>query len=367
VAERGRTLDLFQFAPHALIVTDPGGTIRHPNRAAGRLLGVATSSLIGKPLGVYLGRPRIEPFSRLLQVLRKGRTPRRREFELRTRRATVVPVEVSAIPMPLTDGAPEGFLWILHDVSRRRALEDDLRRLSLRLMTVRDEERRRIALDLHDSMGQNLAALQLQVEIAAQQASGLGEQARRHLHGCLALARSCVAEARTLADVLHPPILDDVGLAAALEWQAHRFAEQTGVRVEVVSAIGPARFATPVEIALFRVAQESLTNAWRHAKATTAEIRLGSSNGSLVLEVEDNGRGIAPEPSEPRTIANHLGVGIAGMRERLSQIGGRLAIETSPGGTIVRAVVGTHALAGLTPRRASGRPALADAAPAWSE
>ncbi|HYM08300.1 MAG TPA: PAS domain S-box protein [Terriglobales bacterium] len=228
----------------------------------------------------------------------------------------------------------------LATLMQRKRAERDLRHLSGRLLQLQDEERRRIARDLHDTTGQNLAALEMNLCQINEAAARLGSKTRRAFTSSIALVRECVQEIRTASYLLHPPLLDEMGLASALRAYADGYKGRTGVTVSVDVSRDLTRLPSEVEIALFRVAQEALTNIHRHSGSPRAMIRALVSPTEVVLEVRDEGRGILPEVRERMANGSaKLGVGIAGMRERLRQLGGWLEVYSNSQGTTVRAVL----------------------------
>jgi signal transduction histidine kinase len=214
--------------------------------------------------------------------------------------------------------------------------EEKYRRLSGRLLTLQDEERRRLARDLHDSTGQCLAALTMNLAVVGRATKALDARSRRALAESLSLADQCAREVRTLAYLLHPPLLDEVGLTSTVRWYAEGFANRSGIRVVIdLGEIG--RLPEPVETTLFRVVQEALTNVHRHASTTTASIRLAAMADAVALEIHDEGRGLRDPVTHQRgTQPEALGVGIQGMRERVSQLGGTFDVEFTDRGTTVR-------------------------------
>lgn len=208
----------------------------------------------------------------------------------------------------------------------------ELQHLSSRVMSVQDEERRRIARELHDGIGQYLAAIKMSCEVAAQ-ATPRGD-AGDALRDCLGLIDRCTAEVRTLSHLLHPPLLEEMGLASAMAWYVDGFTQRSGIEVQLNRPPQGIRFARPLELALFRVLQESLTNIHRHSGSKVATVRLRTENGQAILTVEDQGKGIVSEEYPAKT-----GVGISGMRERVRELGGDLRLTSSPAGTRVEAIL----------------------------
>ena len=231
-------------------------------------------------------------------------------------------------------------LALVHDVTVRKRAEDELRRVSSEIVRLQDEERRRIGRDLHDSTGQSLAALEIELASLEEEAPKLSTRGREQLERCVRLARQCSAEIRTASYLLHPPLLDELGLSSALRWLADGLRARSGLELRLQLPEHLGGITPEEELALFRVAQEALSNVHRHSSSPWVAIRLRTEPGSAVLEIEDAGRGIpAPSSADPENSGRFAGVGVAGMRERIRQLGGRLTVESTPGGTLVRAVI----------------------------
>lgn len=208
-----------------------------------------------------------------------------------------------------------------------------VRNLSSRLMHAQDVERRRIARELHDSIGQYLGALGMsltQLEMAT------GSKFPETLTECRQLLDGCVNEARTLSHLLHPPLLDEVGFASAATNYVQEFARRSGIEIDI-SVDLPNRLQADTEILLFRVLQESLTNIHRHSGSRRAKIRAGIEGEEVSLEITDYGQGIPQEVLESfKTSGNGAGVGLAGIRERLREVDGKLDLSSSGDGTVLR-------------------------------
>jgi two-component system, NarL family, sensor kinase len=225
------------------------------------------------------------------------------------------------------------------DITEVKRAQEALARLSSRLIQVQDEERRAIARELHDTTAQNLLAITLNATRLREPLNGAGESVRRILAETVGLAEQCLQEVRTLSYLLHPPLLDEMGLASALRWFAKGFSERSGIDVDV-RVVEDNGAALPREIAttLFRVAQEALSNVHRHSGSPSARIDLQRTEQAVRLDVIDRGRGLRGE-IKPGTGARPVGVGVSGMRVRLEQLGGRLEIQSSPTGTCVTATL----------------------------
>lgn len=218
-----------------------------------------------------------------------------------------------------------------------RGREAAYRRLSGRLLHLQDEERRRVARDLHDSTAQRLAALIMNLDFIEGTTNSFGGRVRLALAECRDLASQCSQDVRTLAYLLHPPLLDEAGLPSAVRWYVEGFTKRSGIEVhQDLGDIG--RLPGPIETALFRVVQESLTNVHRHASSATASIGLVRAADAVALEVHDCGRGFRDELKQPDGTLRPetLGVGISGMRERITQLGGTFDIAFDDQGTTVR-------------------------------
>lgn len=223
-----------------------------------------------------------------------------------------------------------------------RASEDMLRNLSGRLLQLQDEERRRISRDLHDVTGQKLALLSMDLSgILRRKGVAEDEEANRLLMESLALSNDVNKEIRTLSYVLHPPLLDELGLPSAVEWFTQGFENRTGIRVSVDFPARFGRLAPDAEVALFRIIQESLTNVHRYSGSATAYVRASSDHEQVRLEIGDFGKGLGKESKIPGpTPVAPLGVGIQGMKERVRQLSGTLEITSKPGnGTLVTAIL----------------------------
>ena len=217
---------------------------------------------------------------------------------------------------------------------REQALAD-LSRTAGEIMRLQDDERRRIGRDLHDSTGQTLAALEIGLARVLQ-ASPTADR-RELLEQCAQLASQCSNEIRTASYLLHPPLLDELGLLSALRWLADGFHARSGIEARLDLPESMSRLSRDEELTLFRVAQEALTNVHRHAQSPWAAVRLRDGTDSVTLEVEDGGLG-GSSPDASRG-SFPLGVGLAGMRERVRQVGGTFGVESLGSGTIVRATL----------------------------
>lgn len=213
-----------------------------------------------------------------------------------------------------------------------RQARQDLSRLSRHLLQVRDEERQRIARNLHDSTAQNLASLTAQLAVLDRHVTPRARKARELIGECRRVAHQCLHEIRTLSYLLHPPMLDETGLVDAVRHYVDGFATRSGIQVDLEVSSGVGRLDSKVELALFHVVQESLTNVLRHSGSQQARILICQKSNQLILAISDCGCGLPDDHARS-------GLGIQIMRERLKQIGGRFAIDSGNSGTTVRAII----------------------------
>jgi PAS domain S-box-containing protein len=238
-------------------------------------------------------------------------------------------------------GRPRRIIGAVQDITERTRVEQSLEQLTGRLLHLQDEERRRIARELHDTTAQNLLAIVINLETLLQKASALPRDFVDAIAECQSLCEQTQAEIRTLSYLLHPPMLDEAGLILALEWFIDGFSRRSSIRVDFVAPPDFRRLPSQMETALFRVVQESLTNIYRHSGSATAEIRLERDESQVHLRVKDRGHGIDARGNGGgrAKLTGALGVGISGMRERLRQLGGRLEVRSNGTGTSVTAVL----------------------------
>jgi signal transduction histidine kinase len=219
---------------------------------------------------------------------------------------------------------------------------DSLRELSARLQQLSDDERRRIARELHDGIGQLLAAFSMNNAAMQAQIHKLDSAAARAFSDNIAITDQISREIRTLSHLLHPPLLDIAGLASAIRWYVDGFTERSGIKVDLSIPENLGRLSDEREIAIFRMIQECLTNVHRHSAGATVSIRVQQQDHTLLAEVQDAGKGISSEKQRELNSSGGAGVGFRGMRERLRQLGGTLEIHSDANGTAVRAMLPTE-------------------------
>ncbi len=324
---------VFAFANDALVETDGQGLILQANHAAATLLACPSELLSGKPLGLFVSvghRARFyESLARLWQGVPSD------SFETRLSRRAERPRDV-LVQANAADRSGK-FRWVLRDVTALRQAEQDRAELLRRLVTAQEDERRLVARDLHDSVGQIITALALGIQSV--EAAGPLPPAAVAALGLLRRATDALARAvRELALNLRPVALDDLGLHAALgqliaDWSAQR--PECAIEFQA-AGLTDARLPQEVETTVFRIVQEALTNAFRHARAAHVRVELEWQDGQATARVHDDGQGFDPDAAPDPVRGRRLG--LAGMRERVAQAGGCLEIWSSPGsGTVVQA------------------------------
>jgi signal transduction histidine kinase len=219
---------------------------------------------------------------------------------------------------------------------------ESYRMLSARILELQDVERRKIARELHDSVGQYLAALKINIGQMQRRDVGGNATLQPRVTESLDLADRAIGEIRTISHLLHPPLLDELGFNSAAQWYADGFAQRSGIKVELKLTEITKRLPRQIELALFRVLQESLTNVHRHAKATSVEIEVICTDDDVILNVRDDGKGISRKVLDGFRAGEAGGIGLAGMRERLAELGGKLHVESGPSGTLICATLPTH-------------------------
>jgi signal transduction histidine kinase len=212
-----------------------------------------------------------------------------------------------------------------------------LRRLSSRLLHVQDEERRRIARELHDSLGQYLTATKINLDLLAQ-----SDHLSDRLLEAQQLLERAISDTRTLSHLLHPPLLDEAGLASAATWYVEGFGQRSGIKTSLEMPADLQRLPVPVETALFRILQEALTNVHRHAHSKAVDIRLSVEHASVQLSIRDYGKGMPADTLERfQKNGTNVGVGLTGIRERIKELGGVFKIDSSDSGTVLNVSIPT--------------------------
>jgi len=280
-------------------------------------------------------------------------TPYEAEYRIRNREGTYRWFRARAIPIRNTHGQIIRWYGTCSDIHDSKVLErsirdnaavlekaveertEALRQLSTRLMRTQDDERRRIARELHDSLGQELAAAKMTVDVIVQRSTDSKDHSAIDASKCIDRA---LQQVRTMSHLLHPPLLDEVGLASALRWYLEGMTKRSGIETKLeVHPANFSRLAPALETAIFRIVQEALTNVFRHSKATHSWVTLTRNADHVSVEIRDNGKGLEEKVMKLRP--GTLGVGIGGMRQRVEEFGGKLRLTNANPGTIVEVVI----------------------------
>jgi PAS domain S-box-containing protein len=341
-----RWRSVFENSAIGIVLAEGAGKFVEANRAFQELVGYTNQEL--RKL-TYVDITHEADIRRGTEVIEQLLSGTKREVQIETRYrhkdGRFIWVRATGTVIPGSDRSPRYMLGLVEDVTDRKIAEQELdvsvsqlRALAGRLMHAQDDERRRIAQILHETTAQDLAALKMHLARLNRTAGHLSETDRAALTESISLAEQSITEIRTLSYLLHPPFLDEAGLQSALRWYAAGFAKRSGIKVDLELPESVERLPLDTETALFRIVQESLTNIHRHARSETARIRLQRDAETLVLDIEDRGHGI-PEASLKHITGGGgvVGVGIAGMSERIEQLGGHLEIKSGDHGTTVRA------------------------------
>ncbi|MCX6633553.1 MAG: histidine kinase [Acidobacteria bacterium] len=301
-------------------------TVLHCNRRFARLLGAGLQSVIGSAIQRLVwpdDRARLDALLR-----RAAQKPCRGEIRLQSQTGAPLPVHLSLNPLRLDN--TRAVCLIASDLSAVKRAEQELRasneqsrNLAARLLSIREEERTRIAREIHDELGQSLTAVKIDLAWLASRLPRRNAPVRERIRSTLELADSIIQSVRRISTELRPGILD-LGLTAAVEWQTREFQDRTGIRCQLrLPALEVV--ASDVSTALFRILQETFTNVARHSRATRVEVVLQKERDRLVLAIRDNGKGF--DQADPSLSGS---LGLVGMRERAAMLGGGVSISSAP-------------------------------------
>ena len=228
---------------------------------------------------------------------------------------------------------------VMNEITDLKRAEERIRALSSRMMRLQDDERRHISRELHDSLGQYLTSIKINVELVKRESTSIKEQHRVLLTESAQTLERCVQEVRTVSYLLHPPLLDELGLVSALRWFTGGFAERTGIVVNLDAPHEFSRLPEEMELALFRIVQESPTNVQRHSQSHSVWIVLSEHPDRVQVSIRDGGVGVSSDITERIKEGKTIeGTGIRGMYERVRELGGQIEIKSSPMGTDVSAI-----------------------------
>jgi PAS domain S-box-containing protein len=321
----------FRSSPSLIsICTLREGIFLEVNDSFERHTGYERHELLGRTaLDVGLWVDPIE-MERLATEIGKQGYARDQEVHIRGRSGQTAVIQLSVESLDLS--GERCLLTVGQDITERKKAEEDLRRMSGLILRLQDEERRRIAQDLHDSTAQNLVALATMIGQLNRSSQLNGRKSGKLLAECKALADRCIREVRTLSYTLYPVVLDGVGLVGSIRDYVKGFAKRSGIHVDLQLSTDLGRMARNIELTLFRIVQEGLTNIQRHSGSHRAKLRI--DGGSILkMEISDSGRGVIASRTETADPHFEFGVGISSMQERLRLIGGRLEIDSDSKGT----------------------------------
>lgn len=324
---------------YAIFMLAPDGRVATWNSGAERIKGYRTEEILGQPFSAFFtaeDQIQNKPGQLLERAAKDGRVE---DQGWRVRKdGSRFWADVVITALKDNAGQLQGFSKILRDATERKRAEEGLRLLSARLLQLRDEERRHIARELHDSAGQIIAAINMKLVPAMEDGKSKPE-IDEVIRESLELLQQLSTEVRTISHLLHPPLLDEVGLSSALQLYVQGFSERSKISVDLDIPGDFGRLSRELETAIFRVVQESLTNIHRHSGSKTARIKIRLEGNDVCLDVEDDGKGIALEKHLEIEPTDRVGVGLRGMNERIRQLGGTLEVGVRPNGTGTRLLV----------------------------
>jgi two-component system NarL family sensor kinase len=336
------------------------GIVLYANTRFAQILNIPVDQLSGTFLQNNLSPGQREKLRKLIRQARHRRSVA--EFKLQVNEERPKLVRFTLHPLKESDIHKVGVVAteLTELVEANEALksnEESLRQLSARLLQLQDEERRNIARDLHDVTGQKLAVQSMALSgVLNRNSANLDAESQVALAESLACNKEVAAEIRTLSYLLHPPLLDELGLSSAVKWYVAGFTSRTGISIETDIPSDVQRLSANAEVAIFRVLQESLANVHRYSESPRACVRLKNTADMIKIEIQDFGKGIEPlKTGSANESIGRFGVGIQGMTERIRQLGGRLVITSGPHrGTLVVATIPLSSQAVMPTQASSG-------------
>ena len=340
-AARSRLAAIVDSSDDAIVSKNLDGTITSWNRSAERLFGYSEAEAIGRNIRLIVPQDRQHEEATILERIR--RDERIEHFEtVRVRKdGSMLDISLSISPVKDATGRVSGASKVARDITQRKEAEKAIkeREFSWRLLKLQDQEKRRVARELHDGVGQLLAAMSMNAVMISMEKAKLSPDTAGCVDENSRLIEQASADIRTMSYLFHPPLLDEVGLQSALKWYVEGFAERSKIATELELPKEQERFPQDYELCLFRITQECLTNIHRHSGSSTARVRLTRSPGEIKLEVSDEGKGLDREIQSKIASGESVGVGFRGMRERLRALGGKLEVRSNGKGITVIATL----------------------------
>lgn len=328
---------LFLACREAATLVDTDGKILACNPSAERLYGWKESEVIGKPFPDLVHAELPRPLAQIENILRREGYW---EYELKetTRHGAQIVVASRWTAWRDPSGASLGRLHLETDLTKLKRSEQQLRVVSGHLLNLRDEERRKLGRDLHDSAGQLLSMAKLNLSLAQEHLQSASDRGKAYLQESCDLIDQALSEVRTISYLLHPPLLEELGLAGVLPWYISGFSERSRIRVALDMPKEMGRLPREIELGLFRIVQECLTNVHRHSNSSTASISISLGDSQVRLKIADQGKGMAATSAERGDQGRSGGVGLSGIRERVANLGGHMQIRSGDWGTAIEVV-----------------------------
>jgi PAS domain S-box-containing protein len=321
---------------YAIFLLDPGGHVISWNVGAERIKGYTAAEILGRHLSAFYPGEDVEagkPGRLLRTAAAEGRVV---DEGWRIRKdGSRFWAYVTITALRDREGKLEGFAKVTRDMTERKHYEEKLHKLTGQLLNAQDEERRRLARELHDAIAPNLTGLALNLDMLQEFATAASSEAATLLSRSQALAKNVAEDLRNLSRLLYPPELEVLGLSQALRGHVRGFIERSGIQVELRLPKHRVPMPTILETALFRIAQEALTNVHRHSGSSTAAVQLQIRKNEVLMTIEDHGRGFPAANLYYADATPGPGLGLTSMRERIEELGGKLKIDTGSHGTSI--------------------------------
>lgn len=335
-ASQERFHNAFAHTVVGMCLIDLNGQYLEVNQAYCRITGYSAEELARMGFGSFTHPEDLPKNERLMKQMLGGKLP---NFVVEKRylrkSGDIVWVRKSCTLLGDSQGKPAQIIALAEDITERKQAEETLHQLSGHLMRLQDEERRKLARELHDRTAQDLVALGMNLDIIRESENRLDVRGRRAIAESTSIADRCIGEMRTLSYLLHPPFLEQRGLESAVKMFVDGFQQRSGVRVDLHISEDMGRLPEAIEVTMFRVVQESLTNIRRHSGSRTASIHIRRGPDLVKMQIKDRGHGMPKAPSSD----DPMGVGIASMRERVRQVGGQMELLSNDRGTLLKVTI----------------------------